>query len=195
MDYVMARRRDCQHFTGVALRSPRHHDTDHRAVVAMLRGWKRHRLMAYGRWRQCNPLQLTFGPQGELKTVFEQLKRDVEKPAPREQQHNKWILPAKWALINMWPMLRRQGRLCQAGFRRMKRRILRSLKEYRAARTERVAEDIESELMGGDVKEAFHHLKGWYRDASNTTSCPCFLTLEKQMEDREKLYRAHPPEG
>ncbi len=45
------------------------------------------------------------------------------------------------------------------------------------------------------MKEAFQHLKGWYWDASATTSRPCYQTLERQMANREALYMADPPEG
>ncbi len=45
------------------------------------------------------------------------------------------------------------------------------------------------------MKEAFHCLKGWYPDVSNTTACPCFLTMKKQTVDREKLHKDDPPEG
>ncbi len=52
-------------------------------IQSELTGGKGRRLRAYRRQHQCNPLQLPFGSQGELETVFEQLKRDVEKPTLR----------------------------------------------------------------------------------------------------------------
>ncbi len=58
-----------------------------------------------------------------------------------------------------------------------------------------MAKTIESELMGGDVQEAFHHLKGWYRDASSTSLWLCYLSLEKQTAYREALYRSDPRGG
>ncbi len=88
-DYIMAWQGDQQCFLGVALRSPRHHNTDHRAVVTTLRGGKWRRLLAYQWQHQINPLWLPFGPHGELETMFEQLKQDVIKLALREQHHNK----------------------------------------------------------------------------------------------------------
>jgi hypothetical protein len=57
-------------------------------------------------------------------------------------------------------MLCRTGRLCQTGGRRMKRQIGALLCKDRANCTERVGTLIESELTGGNVEEAFRHLKG-----------------------------------
>ncbi len=64
--------------------------------------------------------------------MFAELAADVKKPAPRECLQNEWIRPATWALIDTRAMLRRKGRLCQTGSRRMARRIQASLKEDRA---------------------------------------------------------------
>jgi hypothetical protein len=47
---------------------------------------------------------------------------------------------------------------------------------------------IESELMGGNVQEAFCHLKGWYRAASETQAKPCYQTMEHQTLERVGLY-------
>ena len=65
-------------------------------------------------------------------------------------------------------MLRRSGRLCQAGGRRLTHQIFASLKQDRAACMASVGSTIEAELAGGNVQEAFCHLKGWYRVATDT---------------------------
>ena len=59
----------------------------------------------------------------------------------------------------------------------MQRQIWAALRGDRAARTAQVGEAIELKLMGGDVKEAFRHLKGWYRSASETTNRICPQTM------------------
>jgi hypothetical protein len=41
------------------------------------------------------------------------------------------------------------------------------------------------------VHEAFRHLKGWYREASDTQAEPCFQTMERQTLERVELYRRH----
>jgi hypothetical protein len=51
-----------------------------------------------------------------------------------------------------------------------------------------VGKAIKTELAGGDVKEAFWCLKGWYRTTTETVSCPCFHTMHCQMTERVELY-------
>jgi hypothetical protein len=70
----------------------------------------------------------------------------------------------------------------------MKRQIGALLCKDRADRTEWVGTLIESKLMGGNVEEAFRHLKGWYRAASETQAKPCFYTMERQTLERVDLY-------
>ncbi len=85
-------------------------------------------------------------------------------------------------------MLRRTGRLCQTGGRRLHRQIGAALRNDRRDRTARVGENIVTELAGGNVQEAFRHLKGWYRAASETQSKPCYHTMERQTSERVDLY-------
>ncbi len=40
----------------------------------------------------------------------------------------------------------------------------------------------------GNVHEAFCHLKGWYRAASNTQAKPCHQTMEHQTTEQVSLY-------
>jgi hypothetical protein len=47
---------------------------------------------------------------------------------------------------------------------------------------------IESELTGGNVQEAFHHLKGWYRAATETQAKPCYQTMERQTLERVDIH-------
>ena len=140
-------------------------------------------------------LQLPPGPQDELETAFEGLKATCEPPPPRKRHENEWITEGTWALVDERAQLRRRGVLCQAGGRRMKRRIQASLKDDRRARTERTAAAVETELSKGNVQEAFRHLKGWYRNAGEAAARPCFQTMERQTKEREELYGRVPPPG
>jgi len=70
----------------------------------------------------------------------------------------------------------------------MQRQIWVALKGDREARTAKVGHAIEAELASGDVQEAFRHLKGWYRAASETTARPCPQTMVRQMAERIALY-------
>jgi hypothetical protein len=47
---------------------------------------------------------------------------------------------------------------------------------------------VEAELTGGNVQEAFCHLKGWYRATMETQAKPCYHTMERQMLERVDLY-------
>jgi hypothetical protein len=85
-------------------------------------------------------------------------------------------------------MLHCTGRLCQAGGRCLHRQIGASLRKDQADRTSHVGILIESELAGGNVQEAFRHLKGWYRAASDTQAKPCRQTMERQTLERVDLY-------
>ena len=48
--------------------------------------------------------------------------------------------------------------------------------------------NIEAKLVGGNMQEAFCHLKGWYRAATETQSKPCYHTIEHQTLERVDLY-------
>ncbi len=100
-----------------------------------------------------------------------------------------WMADSTWLLIKRYTLLRRAGRLCQSEGRRMQRVIHAALKTDRAARTAQVGELIVAKLAKGNVHEAFRHLKGWYREASETQARPCFQTMERQTAERVKLYQ------
>ena len=70
-----------------------------------------------------------------------------------------------------------------------------ALKRDRAAQTAQIGKSIVTELAEGNVHEAFRHLKGWYREASETHAMPCFQTMERQMEERVELYRRRDSPG
>ena len=70
----------------------------------------------------------------------------------------------------------------------MQRAIWASLKTDRIAQTKGVGEAIKAELRGGDVQEAFRHLKEWYRAATEVEARPCFQTMESQTVERVALY-------
>jgi len=106
-----------------------------------------------------------------------------------------WLLPLAlaaryetWKLIRKRASLLRSGRIRQTAARRMKRKVHVSLKEDKRRLTAEVGENIVSELVKGNVQEAFRHLKGWYRNASETQARPCHQTMECQTNKRVELY-------
>ncbi len=106
----------------------------------------------------------------------------------KKRKYGDWVLVATWQLIKHRSMLRRSGHLCQVGGRRLSRRIRASLTQDRVDRTAKVGSTIEAEIAGGNVQEAFRHLKGWYRSATDTQAKPCYHTMERQTSERVDLY-------
>ncbi len=80
---------------------------------------------------------------------------------------------ATWPLVAKWVSLLRSGCIWQDTARRMKREIKAAIKADKQKLTAKVGNSIIPELAKGDVKEAFRHLKGWYRKAAETQARPC----------------------
>jgi hypothetical protein len=126
--------------------------------------------------------------QDQQTRLFGELQKTCEEDAPTKRKRNDWISEKSWRLIAHRAMLRHTGCLCQAGGHRLHRQIGASLRKDRADRTAHVGALIKLELAGGNVQEAFRHLKGWYRAASDTEAKPCNQTMERQTSERVDLY-------
>jgi hypothetical protein len=178
-----------RHFRNVAFRQPRIHNSDHQAIVTSIWKGKVGKLKQYRKSPQTFPLQLPPVEEQDAQTrLFGELRATCKDDAPTRQKRSDWISEQSWWLIAHRAMLRRTGHLCQTGGRCMKRQIGALLRKDRADRTEQVWTLIESELMGGNVEEAFRHLKGWYRAALETQAKPCFHTMERQTSEKVGLY-------
>ncbi len=70
----------------------------------------------------------------------------------------------------------------------MKREVKAALKADKTQLTAEVGENIVSELSSGNVQEAFRHLKGWYRNTSETQAKPCHQMMERQTDERVEPY-------
>ncbi len=121
--------------------------------------------------------------QGELTRAFGKLRKTCVEGERKKRKYGDWILPATWQLIEHPSMLRRTDHLCQVGGRRLSRRICASLTQDRVDRAVNVGSTIEAELAGGNVQEAFCHLKGCYRMATDTQAKPCYQTMERQRRN------------
>jgi hypothetical protein len=126
--------------------------------------------------------------QDELTRAFGELQKTCVEVERKKRKYGNWISPATWQLIEHRSMLRRTGPICQVGGRHLSRRIHASLAQDRVDRVANVGSTIEAELAGGNVQEAFRHLKGWYRTATDTQAKPCYLTMERQTSERVDLY-------
>jgi hypothetical protein len=127
--------------------------------------------------------------QDDLTQAFEALKVTCEEPETTKAHWCDWMSNSTWLLIKQRTSLRRAGQLRQSEGRRMQRAIHAALKRDRTVRTAQVGELIVAKLAEGKVHEAFRHLKGWYREASETHARPCFQTMEWQTVERVELYR------
>jgi len=172
----------------MGFRSPRFLHSDHRAVVANIRVGRKGRLKNYRHPCQKFPLSLPIGPKDANTTTFDALAAKCINPKMMRAPGKSWISEGMWKLIAKYASLLRSGRIRQTAVRRMKREVHAALKEDKWRLTAEVGENIVSELGKGNVQEAFQHLKGWYRTASEAQARPCHLTMERQTDERVELY-------
>jgi hypothetical protein len=85
-------------------------------------------------------------------------------------------------------MLSCTGRLCKTGGHHLHRQIGVSFQKDRTDQTAVVGATVEAESARGNVQEAFRHLKGWYRAATEMQAKPCYHTMERQMLEWVDLY-------
>jgi len=179
---------DIAKFKGVGFRSPRYLHSDHRAVVVNIwvgrTGW----LKKYRRARQKLPLYLPPGPKDPNTALFDALAAKCVDPKPTRAPGKNWISEGTWKLIRKCASLMRSGKIQQDAAQRMQREVKAVLKANKSRLTAEVGERIVLELREGKVQEAFGHLKGWYRNASETQAKPCHQTMELQTDKRVELY-------
>jgi hypothetical protein len=101
---------------------------------------------------------------------------------------NGWILEESWRLIAHRAMLCCTSRLCKTGGRCLNRQIGVSLQKDQTDQTAAVGATVEAKLARGNIQEAFRHLKGWYRAATETQAKLCYHTMEPQTLERVDLY-------
>jgi hypothetical protein len=160
-------------FMGMGFRFPRFLHSDHCAIVAVVRAGGEGRLKKYRRKCQKLPLSLPLGPKDGDKTVLNALAAKCVNPKPTQKQGKDWISKAMWRLIAKRVSLLQSGRIRQDAARRMKRKIEAAIKADKQKLTAEVGNSIVAEFSKGDVKEAFRHLKGWYRKATEMQARPC----------------------
>ena len=107
----------------------------------------------------------------------------------REQRTNKWISEETWRLVNERVSARRGTRV-KARIWRLRREIAASLKGDRKRRVDTAGEEVET-LLGADppnLKEAWRHLKGWYKAAVNRAPPLARDMLDQITAERVDLY-------
>ena len=59
----------------------------------------------------------------------------------------------------------------------------------------RAGEEVMGHLAGGNSREAWRTLSGWYRAMEGKAAKPCYTRMEAQTVEREELYNYLPPPG
>ena len=73
-DYILASEQDRRRFRRIKLRWPRGHGSDHRVVIATMKGGSAARLRRYRKERRMYPLRMEDESPSELETVFAALQ-------------------------------------------------------------------------------------------------------------------------
>ena len=120
-------------------------------------------------------------------------RRHIEELPRRERKHLDWIRPGMWALIDQRASLRKQGALTMVEGRRLGRRIKASLQSDRDHRALQAGHSIMGHLGDMEVRKTWGVLRGWHKEVDPAASKLCYRTLDKQMEEREALYRRRDP--
>ena len=195
-DYFLAHIKDRKRFKQVVLKLPRHHASDHRAVIATIWGGNSRRMQRYRRKVARFPLRVPkVGPLPEHEQMFEELKATIEKPKARARPSNNWISSDTWALVDRRAALRHNGSLTQNEARSLGRQIGSSFAEDRKKRAKDAADEIALHLAGQDLQEGWNVAKRWYRAASDVAPKPCYESMEKQTAERVELYGKVEPPG
>jgi hypothetical protein len=135
------------------------------------------------------PLQLPLvEEQDQVMQNFRTLWGTCKEVDPTKWLWNDWISPKTWWLIAHRAMLHCTSRLCQTGGHHLHCQIGASLCTDRVAHTANIGVSIDIKLAGGDVQEAFRHLKGWYWAATEKQLKPCYHIMDCQTSERVDLY-------
>ena len=68
------------------------------------------------------------------------------------------------------------------------RKVKAGLNSDRKQRTAGAGARIKQKLEEGDLKKAWHGLKGWYSAVEERAPKPCYLSMEKRSNERVDLY-------
>ena len=131
-DYIMGRQKDRWRFKKVGFRLPRHHDSDHRAIIANIIAGPKKAVAKYEKRRRRFPVKLQrMGPRTQAEETFEILRRAREPQPARERTKNAWISTETWKLINKRAQIQREGKMTVAHKHRCGREVNASLKRDR----------------------------------------------------------------
>ena len=130
-----------------------------------------------------------------MEASFKVLQTSVKAPSPRERRENQWISLVTWQLVNEQVRKRNLGLLTKQSIRVHNREVQAGLKQDRRKRAADAGARIEQKLGEGDLKEAWRGLKGWYSAVEERDPKPCYLSMQKQTNERVALYGKVDPPG
>ena len=129
--------------------------------------------------------------------IFVALRRAIPKPKAQETSNNAWILTEMWRILDKRVSAQQGSARDQSLIQRLGRAINASLQggqemvDRGSRRGDRAATRSEPTLH----KEAWHQMKGWYRDVVDHGPPPTRVNLDQITAERVDLYRQVPPRG
>ena len=187
IDYILLRKEDRKKIKKTRLCLPRHHQSDHRAIVMSLAAGSAVSTKAYVRQLRRFPLQREEEEHNDLDKIYLKLVEYCGPLPKRKRAAYKWISEESWKILDrknsVPPGIRHQRRR-----RQLEREFYRSLKIDKIKRAVDTGECLKEFMKSNDWHEAFQRAEGWYRDARDVPPTPCPESVEEQTKEREKLY-------
>ena len=163
-DYFLSTERSS--FFIVGLRETRH-GTDHRLILAVLRGQGVLRNFRFRRGRTRWPIRpKLICPQTDGGAAFAVLKGWVPRTPRPKKACVSWISQDTWKLADSREVLQRAQRASAREVRQARRSFQRDLKGYRQRRARKAGEDTKSLMESDKNQEAWKRLAYWYKKAS-----------------------------
>ena len=199
-DYFLFREKDRRRIKYCRWIQPRHHDSDHRALVADIRARPGETTRYVEGWVRLPVQPPTPHPPPEEQTkgekLFAELSAAVEEVPRRERKSCEWIRDGTWRLLDQRASLRKQGRLLMVQGQRLGRRIRASFQSDRDYRALQAGHAIMADLGDNKVMAAWGRRRGWHKEFDPVASKPCYQALDRgargSLPPPRPAWRPHP---
>ena len=191
-DYILGK--DLRLFCNVSIRDTRH-KSDHYLVLGCLRSAPLREHSEYLGRRKQLPLQPLTTPTRE-DVLFVALQRAVLKPKSQYARKKMWILETTWIIFKERVSAIQDPARDQSLILRLVCAIAEIFKGFWRRWAEEAGEEVEKVFgLYPPLREAWHHMKGWYWAAVYHSLPPAWVTLERITAERVDLYMYVPPVG